>query len=388
MALNMRICFTPQDVHSALEALRQGLLLSETHPLTHCLSAGNRYGTRLREQCGSSDIEIFDVLTSLIRKRFTQYRCLCHCPPATSSDRKDELAALAGDFQCSNAELEAWSLLYHRYVCVHLNLSLGQMSDVVKQTERTLHRRQHLGLTRLTHDLLHREVRFRCYQNCAELRTHLPRSTYPILFGRDDFLETAMCSLERSLPSLLLYGPHGIGKTALALAIAHRIIESRQVKQVVWIKQPEANLIALTDHLSESLGLAVPINQKDIPLFLNHTKTLIVFDDIDHLIKDASVLDHIQALLSPALVIYTSTVLPLKHMDMVYLPIPDLDKHAAMSLLQWRAPTLKYFWQERLEKVFGGLLDCVGGNPGALCQALHSAMSGIVPNSMIYSRGE
>jgi len=58
------------------------------------------------------------------------------------------------DFIQNNEYLEAWSILYYRYVRVDLRLSIIDFQNVAGQSDRNLRRRQKVGYTLLCHHLL------------------------------------------------------------------------------------------------------------------------------------------------------------------------------------------------------------------------------------------
>lgn len=89
------------------------------------------------------------VLTGLITQR--EYHRLKTPKSITSSE---VLEVLPLDFQQHSHELEAWSVLYHRFVRVDLDLSWQHLAQLTASTERTLRRRQERGLRRLLSEIL------------------------------------------------------------------------------------------------------------------------------------------------------------------------------------------------------------------------------------------
>lgn len=69
--------------------------------------------------------------------------------------------ALMSDFRQHSIELEAWSLLYFRYVRVDLDWALEELTALTHQHERTLRRRRKHGAQRLLEQLLHKELQMR-----------------------------------------------------------------------------------------------------------------------------------------------------------------------------------------------------------------------------------
>jgi hypothetical protein len=209
------------SVMAALEALRQGRSLASGHPLAHFLSLYDPSADMLLvEDNLASDIRIFDGLSRVIQQHVARCRQFHHQSNATPAQDKDmALEALCQDFRHHSVELEAWSLLYYRYVCVNLSLALDEISALVGQNKRTLHRRQQFGVQRLTHELVRLERQSRCQHQQYVLRARLPATRPPFLIGRDHPLESALRQLHQpqSPRHLILYGAPGVGKSAIVL---------------------------------------------------------------------------------------------------------------------------------------------------------------------------
>jgi Cdc6-like AAA superfamily ATPase len=276
-----------EAVRLALEAMRQAEPLGAAHPLARFISLCR---TDTPTSSAALDALIFRSLAKLIRKRLNQHRSLYGL--ATALPHKDSQAA-GLDFQVGNTELEAWSVLYYRYVRVDLDLSLDQLEAITQQDRRTLHRRQSKGIARLTHDLIRRELRARARQRKAALRAQLPLPYAPQLIGRAELMASALAWLNAPRPPrhLILSGAPGVGKSALALALAHRLIEEDIIQRVVWIARPH-NLV---EQIAVELGLAPDpdgslARQVILSTYLQRVDTLVVIDDAQELVEDARTL--------------------------------------------------------------------------------------------------
>src|SRR5258707_15897614 len=125
-------------VQEALSALRQALPLRADHPLATFLSVQDQALAAALSGRAVAELCIAETLSARICCQLKRHRVL-HNP------RRFRLAPsqrdLQRDFQAESPELEGWSLLYFRYVCVELDLSIEQIAGLVGQTRRTLQRR-------------------------------------------------------------------------------------------------------------------------------------------------------------------------------------------------------------------------------------------------------
>jgi tetratricopeptide (TPR) repeat protein len=350
-----------EAVRLALEAMRQAEPLGAAHPLARFNSL-RRTGTPTNS--ATLDALIFRSLANLILKRLNQHRSLYGL--AAARPHKDSQDA-GQDFRFGNTELEAWSVLYYRYVRVDLDLSLDQLEAITRQDRRTLHRRQSKGIARLTHDLIRRELRARVRQRQAALRAQLPLPYALQLVGRADLMASALAWLNAPRPPrhLVLSGAPGVGKSALALALAHWVIGENIVQGVVWIARPH-NLL---EQIAVELGLAPdPDGSLDrraiLSTYLQHVDTLVVIDDVQELVEDARPLTAIlQTLGAARLLICTSSTGTLDLVDVPCLQVPELDEAASFELLaRESARAHKIVSEEHMGQIYGE----VGGNPRGL----------------------
>ncbi len=275
-----------ESVRTALEAMRHAKSLGLVHPLAHFLSI--RGNARQFGSAAEADTTIFRSLSHIIRQRLNHQRSIVALPTITSY--RDRVTLLE-DYHQRNPELEAWSLLFYRYVRVDLALPMDDLEKITGQPKRTLNRRQATGVARLTQALIQREERTRARYRQATLRAQLPLPYAPQLFGRDELIDIAWQTLTSTVypRHLLLYGPSGVGKTSFALALAHRLIDEQPLDNVAWIDQPDFGAEILIERIRAALGIAVSIPYEpplasqlqlsDTLIVLNHAQTLI--DDPD-----------------------------------------------------------------------------------------------------------
>jgi hypothetical protein len=320
--------FNLTTLESALESLRQALPLSPNHPLVHFRSI------RVLPIPGvdhaiASDFQVFQYLVRTIRAALRRQREQSKSYSAVTKVAKvNAFTKLKQDFHCANRELEAWSLLYYRYVRVDLDLSIGQIAALVGQTRRTLERRQKYGLTRILNLLLQHEAKFLESNRLAYLRTCLPAA--PVLYGRDDTLIWAVNYFSTVFStSLCISGAPGVGKSSLALGIAHRLIEHRSVDNVVWLENPPSDISQLCGQVASKLGLGV--GRSELVNYLAKQRVFIVLDSISPPIDNY--LEEAFQLFQDARLLIVTERQPPHFPNLGHLSLPPLDKDAALEWL-------------------------------------------------------
>lgn len=358
------------DVLEALNIMRQASALPLDHPLCSFLSLmGSAHGLTGR---ALTEMRVFQTLCLTIGRQLRRHRV---AQGLTRQDaRGNSLQDLQRDFRAGNAEREAWSVLYYRFVRLELDLSIGQIARLVSQTVRTLNRRQQQGLARLTQTLLRQEQRFRHSHRHAALQGSLPAVPPPHLYGRQADLECADGYLSSGLRQLVLYGARRSGKTALALSLAQRLIEADALEYVLWVQRPSTSLPQLQVELAARLGLASGVSPSDV---FRQAGCLVVLDDAQALL-DAGNFEKIQVALAPAQVIVCTEQLPQQRLDVPCLEVGPLDHVAALRLLDYQAQFLSDP-QLALLQPFDTLIRRAGAYPGALLDAVWQVRTGRCP---------
>jgi tetratricopeptide (TPR) repeat protein len=358
-----------KTTEQALDAMRSGHGL-HAHPLRLCVTVLSRLESP-QALCGNVAVQvaIFDYLKSVISERLTSLRQQYDLPPPDNSCTD---AALEADFRRGNMELEAWSLLYYRYICVDRDLSMQRMAAVTHQDERTTRRRHQFGITRLTFELVSREQEARLREVKRRLRLALPVSQPPALFGIESPRSTAMHVLTGVDPPrhLVLHGPAGIGKTVLAQLLAHEMVEADQLEDLLWLDMPAPapTSTALMCGIVEGLGLPYPDETSPVwtlrAYLLTHP-TLIILDHADELMGDEKRITSLLAALDSASIILTSRVRPPSRLWCYPITLPGLNREQAFTFLDHIAGQRERQddgWAERFEAIW----QAVGGNPTML----------------------
>jgi hypothetical protein len=348
----------------ALHCLRYGLPLGSEHPLSDFISFQHVSIPNIG-RFALAEIRIYEVLTQVIRRQLNHHRQQCGLiKPANMANPYD---LLKRDFASGNHELQAWSLLYYRFICVDLDLSIILISRLVNEPVRTITRRQQLGTIRLLRILIKRESKTIAGNHKASLRTSLPLPVMPMIYGRNEYLQWAINYLLTMSPKhLYLYGEVGVGKSTLALGIAHRLIDLQPFKHAIWLDNAKVNSDWIISAIAKQVGIAN--NWSAISSYFLTNDTLIVLDDADYFSENTKDFRHIQTLLgATVLIINTRHTFPPNIPHMGCLQVRALDKAES---LQWLF-AYKYI-SEHQENAFMDkfqvAFERLGGNPRALQQ--------------------
>jgi predicted ATPase/DNA-binding CsgD family transcriptional regulator len=182
-----------------------------------------------------------------------------------------------------------------------------------------------------------------------------PRSR---LLGRSDELAFARATLlEEAAPLLSLTGPGGVGKTRLALAIAHEVGEAF-ADGVIWVDlAPVSDPELAPSAILAAIGVASPAEQPGVLALIHHLRMrqcLLLLDNCEHLIAAAA--DLASALLAscPALQCLATSRAPLRirgEVECVVEPLPlpalagelpeDLGRNEAVALFVERSRAVR-----------------------------------------------
>jgi hypothetical protein len=356
-------------VEQALEAMRTAHIL-RAHPLQSFVSVLGRLDSPYALVGDAAiQIAIFGHLTDIILERLISLRQQHNLPPPDRTCSDDDLKA---DFSMGNKELQAWSILYFRYICVDRDLSMQQIASLTHQEQRTPRRRHELGVKRLTFELIAREQNARQRETRQRLRLALPISPPPMFFCSASLVDTAAHILTVAEPPrhLILHGPAGIGKTALALTLAHQLADSGQFEDLLWMDMTATDQApsVLIHSIAMRLGLS-HIEDADrilaLRAYLLTHPTLLVLDQADDLFIDSDVSRSFLAALGSATVVLTSRIAPPPTPWCYTVLVPELTREQAFAFLEHlseQRPRRQDDWAEHFDAIW----KMTGGNPLAL----------------------
>lgn len=302
--------------------------------------------------------------------------------------RDDLLAAVARDFARNNAELEAWSALYHRYL-VPVPLSVEDLSSAAHLDARNFRRRVNNGVQQLTGELQRQELEEHRRHRHIQRGRHLPPPEFNRLFGVDIARRDLARQLrDESGPDFIsIEGLGGIGKTALARAVAHDLAHDSDFDGIAWISARQAwlndqgiildtpdaatSLADIVSRLAAQLGFAelagLPVVEKleRLTLFLSRSRYLIIIDNLESVSDVALLVPALAPLARPARFLLTSRQ-TLSHFPIVTrFPVRPLSLEDSRALAEselarhGRAAALR---QEDMTALY----DVIGGMPLAL----------------------
>ena len=293
-------------------------------------------------------------------------------------------AALARDFARNNAELEAWSALYHRYLAP-VPFSVEELAASAHLDTRNFRRRVTAGARRLATRLQRLEMAEHDRLRLARLNRHLPPQEYARLFG--------VARAQREVAGLLrqtggpdfvsIEGLGGIGKTALARAVAHALAEDSDFDGIAWVSArqtwlndqgaieaaPDAattladivNRLAAQLGFVELAGLSTGEKLARLAAFLSGSRHLIVIDNLESVSDVALLMPALAPLARPTRFLLTSRQ-TLSHYPLVTrypvrpLSLPDSQALVEAELARHgRAFALRPADMATLHAVVGGM---------------------------------
>ena len=249
-------------------------------------------------------IRLHDLIASLAATELARLRAAEAIPPPLATTRAEVLAAVGRDFGRHNAELEEWSAVYHRFLAP-VAPSVEELARAAALDARNFRRRVDNGVRRLVGRLQRLEMAEHDRLRHVRRRRHLPPPEYARLFGVAEAQRDLADRLQRdSGPDVLsIEGLGGMGKTALARAVAFALAEESDYDGIAWISarqtwlsdrgaietMPDAatSLADIVARLATQLGFAelAGLSAADklnrLAGFLKSTRHLIVIDNLE-----------------------------------------------------------------------------------------------------------
>lgn len=299
-------------------------------------------------------IDLHQRVLELAIGELQRYRSIEGLPAVDplSASRQVLYAAIADDFSHGNTELEAWSALCCRYL-VPVAISPDEWASAAHVVPRQFRRRVNTGIELLRQT----EARAHQAQLNHRLRTRLPTPDYAQLFGAQTLIAhlTALLTRENGPAMISIEGIGGIGKTTLAQATAHHLIEHIELGGVAWIsarheRLDERGALVTLDNPARSLddivarlarqlgqehlaGLATQEKLARLKPLLDHKPHLIVVDNLETLADSAQLLPALRPLAGTSRFLFTSRH-TLQHFSYVHcLPVPELSFAHSQALI-------------------------------------------------------
>ncbi len=333
---------------------------------------------------GEKELRLQELLQDITEQNLQRCRLARH----VSAGSAEPGAGLAADFRVGDAQLEAWSAVYYRFFAPQPH-SVEDFSQMANVDERQLRRRVEQGLSWLAEELRRAELQARLAARRQQIQRHLPPAEYGQLFGVARLLEQVETWL--SSPDgprfVSIEGLGGIGKTALARALVHRLVEQADLEDIIWIsarqelfspqdgphseENPAHSLDDLVMRLAEHLGqdhlygLPTAAKLEGMKSLLAQHAYLVVLDNLETLEDADSVAPAFRPLAGATRFLITSRH-SLSHFDYVQsLAVPELSLVDSRALLE---QVLDRRGSRALltEKALADIYQTVGGLPLAL----------------------
>jgi len=301
--------------------------------------------------------------------------------------RRAALSRLREDFRQGNAELEAWSALYHRYFAP-ASSALETLAEAAYTSARQFRRRLKRGLHLLTQALRAEEMEAHHSLRRQRLRAHLPLPESARLFGVQEHIQRLHSWLQQPDGERIvsIEGLGGIGKTALAHAVMERVAAQGAVDGIVWVSarqnwldlggemhtlpHPARTLYDVFSRLATQLGLehVAGLNLEEKTRALKrifHTGTyMVVVDNLETVEDTRSLLPALAEVAGKARFLLTS-----RHSLRAYpfvrcFPVPELNAAAARAL--WLDSLARQARRPAQNSAFETVYALVGGLPLAL----------------------
>lgn len=358
------LLFDQNSVRHVLERMRQAEPLGDT-PLRRLVWVRQQiHAQGPHSSRAGLELALATTLTTLIVEKLVG---------EADDTREASLTALKQDFSCNNVALEAWSLLYYRYVRIDLNLQVQDIVHTLSSYPRFVNRRLTYGYHRLTEELSLLEAEARTNNRRLWLKMKLPPPGYASLFGVDGMITRLLALLNAPAPPhiIALVGPGGIGKTTLAHAVASQIIDLDRFDDLAWlVLDAPTSYPSLLGMLARGLGYLhlASSNHLELEASLRErfaaSQVLIVLDNADLLETPDQVLPRLEALIAPGRVLLTDRSQPALGATLHTVPVIALNATASEALL------MDYARMRHIRQVtsmssseLNAVIAAVGGNP-------------------------
>ena len=248
----------------------------------------------------------------------------------------------------------------------------------------TVSRLQRAAITGLAEIIYHRELDAREARSQA-MEAQFPPASYTQLFGYDDAQAQLLGRLLEPDNSwvVTILGIGGIGKTALADAVARKVIRTFQFDRVIWLRaqpqsmsghspSPQLTFDDLTASLAGHLGFDLAAASSEQRLVsvrrkLKDRPYLIVIDNLETDAETVYLLDRLTDLARPSKFLLTSRMRPPKQATLFQFSLTELSQADALALMRHHAASIGLTALDTAgESDMVAVYRVTGGNPLAL----------------------
>ena len=147
-------------------------------------------------------------------------------------------------------------------------------------------------------------------QSKSSVANNLPTKVEPFVNRERELAEVSHALLDPDIPIVTVTGMAGVGKTALALEVAHRLLEQGQFPGgICWLDCPgkDNSLDAIMRTIQRTFDLApMPITRDEARRYLRTNPCLLVLDGYDAVAQDMEILAFLERLPEPSKALLTS----------------------------------------------------------------------------------
>ena len=214
----------------------------------------------------------------------------------------------------------------------------------------------------------------------------LPPQPYRQLFGRDEEVITLVNRLQEPSFNCLvaITGVGGVGKTALAYAVAKQLMTQGWYERLLWLSvdvpdpyvdhiPPNVTFESLIDILTKRLQLdaGTQLSLKEqiqqVRLVFQKHKFLVVIDNLEVTTTVHTLLKHLINFADSSKFLITGRIQPRKQADVFIFPLQELSLAASSALMRHHAQMVSvHGLQQVSDKALTTIYKVIGGNPQAL----------------------
>lgn len=313
-----------------------------------------------------------EALTRLIVDRMISLRQTEEIPHQLPGNQAEAWDVIRADFSRENAELEAWSVLYHRYVGLDLDWQMQDIASELGMSARNLRRRFKYGIRRLTEIIVQLETEARARNKRLWLELKLPPADTSDLIGVDRVLSHLVSLLadETDESSVMVVGPGGIGKTTLMCAAVKKLIAEHRFANITWLSLQQVTVYhTVLAYLANDLGFRQigERNLADLEAALrstfDHHPTLLVIDDAPQLDDIGQQIVRLNRLIVPGRLLLAGRQMPPAEISIRTQRIEPLTRSAFVTFMERVARERRLSVASYTTETFNLLHTTLGGNP-------------------------